>query len=143
MTHTDLSQNDELSSPGEPDAQQPAAQRLNAQQPDAQQSATRLPARQAAPDGQGPRAQLLGQEELEGIVDRWRDIQSGFVDEPRRAVMDADALVADLMQRLTRRFATEREELQSRWMADDGASTEELRQGLRRYRSFFERLISV
>jgi hypothetical protein len=133
MTHTDLSQNDELPSPGEPDAQQ-----LDAQQP-----ATRLPARQAAPDGQGPRAQFLGQEELQGIVGRWRDIQSGFVDEPRRAVMDADALVADLMQRLTRMFATEREELQSRWMAGDGASTEELRQGLRRYRSFFERLISV
>jgi hypothetical protein len=94
-------------------------------------------------DSQQPPAQLLAPEELESIVSRWRDIQAGFVDEPRRAVKDADALVADLMQRLARMFATERENLESRWMTGDDVSTEDLRQGLRRYRSFFERLLAV
>ena len=100
-------------------------------------------ARQSTPDSQRPRQPLLAPEELQSIVGRWRDIQAGFVDEPRRAVKDADALVADLMQRLTRMFAAERQELESRWMAGDDVSTEELRQGLRRYRSFFERLLAA
>jgi hypothetical protein len=108
-----------------------------------QQAAARRGAGWSAPDGESRRTQLLAPEELQGIAARWRDIQAGFVDEPRRAVMDADALVADLMQRLARMFAAEREELQSRWMSDQAASTEDLRQGLRRYRLFFEHLLAI
>ena len=40
-----------------------------------------------------------------------REIQGEFVDEPRQAIHDADALVADLMQRLARTFADERSQL--------------------------------
>jgi hypothetical protein len=90
-----------------------------------------------------PRAQLLEGEELHGVVTRWREIQAQFVDEPRSAVQDADALVADLMQRLARMFATERDQLESRWTSGEDVSTEDLRQGLRRYRSFFERLLAA
>jgi hypothetical protein len=61
----------------------------------------------------------------------------------RRAVQDADALVADLMQRLARMFASERGQLESRWAGGDDVSTEDLRRGLRRYRSFFERLLAA
>src|SRR6476646_6026276 len=49
-----------------------------------------------------PQAQLLEADELQGVILRWKEIQAQFVDEPRSAVQDADALVADLMQRLAR-----------------------------------------
>jgi len=78
----------------------------------------------------------------ERFLARWQEIQAGFVDEPRRAVQDADALVVDMMDRLARMLASEREQLES--AGDTGkVSTEDLRQGLRRYRSLFERLLAV
>jgi hypothetical protein len=90
-----------------------------------------------------PQAQLLEADELQGVILRWKEIQAQFVDEPRSAVQDADALVADLMQRLARTFAAERAQLESRWASGEDVSTEDLRQGLRRYRSFFERLLAA
>ena len=93
--------------------------------------------------GRGSRASLLDDGELRGITMRWKDIQAEFVDEPQKAVQEADALVAELMQRLAVMFATERAELENRWAGGDQVSTEDLRQGLRRYRSFFERLLAA
>ena len=75
--------------------------------------------------------------------DRWREIQTGFVDEPRHAVEQADELVAELMQRLAQGFSEQRNNLEHQWDAKDEVSTEELRVALTRYRSFFERLLSV
>jgi len=75
--------------------------------------------------------------------DRWRDIQSGFVDEPRLAVEQADQLVAQLMQRLAQSFSEQRSNLEKQWEASEKVSTEELRVGFTRYRSFFERLLSI
>ena len=89
------------------------------------------------------RTQLLEGEELQGVITRWREIQAHFVDEPRSAVQQADALVADLMQRLARMFAAERDQLESRWTSGEDVSTEDLRQGLQRYRTFFERLLAA
>jgi hypothetical protein len=74
---------------------------------------------------------------------RWRDIQSGFVDEPRSAVEQADQLVAQLMQRLAQSFSEQRSNLEKQWEASEKVSTEELRVGFTRYRSFFERLLSI
>jgi hypothetical protein len=74
---------------------------------------------------------------------RWREIQTGFVDEPRHAVEQADELVAELMQRLAQSFSEQRNKLEHQWDASDEVSTEELRVALTRYRSFFERLLSV
>lgn len=106
-------------------------------------SATQAGAGSGLGGGDQPPSQLLADEELQSILARWKDIQAEFVDEPRTAVQDADALVADLMQRLARMFATEREQLESRWAGGDDVSTEDLRRGLRRYRSFFERLLAA
>ena len=86
---------------------------------------------------------MLENDELHTILARWKDIQAEFVDEPKSAVHDADALVADLMQRLAQMFASEREQLESRWASGDDVSTEDLRHSLRRYRSFFERLLAA
>jgi len=89
----------------------------------------------------GP-AGLASAGDQERFVARWQEIQAGFVDEPRRAVQDADALVVDMMDRLARMLASEREQLES--LGETGkVSTEDLRQGLRRYRSLFERLLAV
>jgi hypothetical protein len=114
---------------------------------DAQAGQPAAAAQASAGDGHGageqPPAQLLADDELQSILVQWKDIQAEFVDEPRRAVQDADALVADLMQRLARMFAAEREQLESRWAGGDDVSTEDLRHSLRRYRSFFERLLAA
>jgi hypothetical protein len=75
---------------------------------------------------------------------RWDAIQIGFVDDPNNAVRQADELVAQVMTRLAETFAKERSELEGVVGRDDGvASTENLRMALRRYRSFFQRLLSL
>jgi hypothetical protein len=94
-------------------------------------------------DAVEPHTPLFEDDELESVRSRWREIQAQFVDDPRSAVQEADALVADLMQRLARMFAIERDQLESHWKRGEDVSTEDLRQGLQRYRSFFERLLAV
>jgi hypothetical protein len=79
----------------------------------------------------------------EGFQTRWEEIQVRFVDEPRGAVEDADALVATVMQRLAEGFAQERERLEAQWGRGEDISTEDLRVALQRYRSFFQRLLST
>jgi hypothetical protein len=74
---------------------------------------------------------------------QWNDIQVSFVDEPKPSVEKADQLVASVIQQLARVFADERSKLESEWSKGGEASTEDLRQALRRYRSFFDRLLSV
>jgi hypothetical protein len=66
-----------------------------------------------------------------------------FVDDPRRVVEQADSLVAVTMKRLAEMFAAERARLEGQWDRGDNVSTEDLRLALRRYRSFFGRLLSV
>lgn len=74
---------------------------------------------------------------------RWEEIQTRFVDEPRGAVEDADSLVANLMQQLAEGFAKERERLEAQWGRGEDISTEDLRVALQRYRTFFQRLLST
>jgi hypothetical protein len=74
---------------------------------------------------------------------RWAEVQSGFVDDPRRAVTEGDELVAEVMKNLAESFAHERERLEDELSRTGEASTEALRVGLRRYRSFFDRLLSL
>lgn len=94
----------------------------------------------AVEEGPSP---LFADEELTGYRTRWSGIQTGFVDEPRRAVEEADTLVAELMKRLADSFAEERRKLEAHWEQSDKVSTEDLRIAMRRYRSFFERLLSI
>lgn len=86
---------------------------------------------------------LLPTDQGERFTARWQQIQTSFVDQPRDAVADADALVADLMQRLAASFSDERERLEAQWDRGDDVSTEDLRIALTRYRSFFDRLLSA
>jgi len=88
-------------------------------------------------------APLFSGEEAKDFRGRWDAVQAGFVDEPRRAVQHADSLVAAAMKRLAEMFAAERGKLEGQWDRGDDVSTEDLRLALRRYRSFFGRILSV
>jgi len=86
---------------------------------------------------------LLSTQETGELRGKWDTIQAGFVDEPRKAVEDADGLVAAAMKRLAETFAAERASLEGQWDRGDDVSTEDLRLALRRYRAFFERLLAI
>lgn len=86
---------------------------------------------------------LFERDEAGGYRTRWEAIQAGFVDEPRAAVEQADALVAQVMKRLAESFASERASLEQQWDRGGELTTEDLRVALKRYRSFFERLLSL
>jgi len=86
---------------------------------------------------------LLVADETHTFRSRWDSIQTGFVDEPRHSVEQADSLVAEVMKRLAETFAEERSKLEGQWSRGDNVSTEDLRLALQRYRSFFDRLLSM
>ena len=86
---------------------------------------------------------LFSASEAEALRRRWMEVQTGFVDEPRETVQQADTLVAETMKRLAEIFAQERASLEGQWSRGDEVSTEDLRLAMRRYRSFFDRLLSV
>ena len=97
----------------------------------------------AAHASEDARAALFPDGEVGALRTRWEAIQTGFVDEPKTAVTEADALVAQVVSRLAEVFSHERTALEQQWDKGDQVSTEELRIALRRYRSFFDRLLSV
>ena len=86
---------------------------------------------------------LFPQGELQRFRSRWDQVQASFVDDPRRAVQDADNLVASMVKRIAEQFAEQRGKLEGQWSRGDDVTTEELRRGLRQYRAFFERLLSM
>ena len=89
-------------------------------------------------------AQPLFPEDVAGdFRSKWDRIQTGFVDEPRQAVQQADELVAQAIKRLAESFAQERGRLEGQWDRGDQVSTEDLRVSLQTYRSFFHRLLSM
>lgn len=104
-------------------------------QPGKEVPATEKPAQASA----GP---LFPDDELHNFRARWDQVQTSFVDEPRKAVEQADSLVANVVKRIAEQFSTERAQLEKQWDRGDNVSTEELRQALRRYRSFFDRLLT-
>jgi hypothetical protein len=85
---------------------------------------------------------LLG-DDTDQLRERWEAIQTSFVDEPQQAVEQADALVTDVINRLTRTFQETHDSLEAQLGEADDVSTEDLRVGLQRYRSFFERLLAA
>ena len=87
--------------------------------------------------------ELFPSDELVGYRARWDAIQTGFVDQPRAAVEQADALVSQVVTRLTEVFTRERSTLEGQWTKGENVSTEDLRIALTRYRSFFHRLLSM
>jgi hypothetical protein len=86
---------------------------------------------------------LFPEGELDSFRANWAEVQTSFVDEPRKAVERADSLVANVVKRIAEQFAVEREQLEKQWDRGEDVNTEDLRQAFQRYRAFFDRLLSV
>ncbi len=88
-------------------------------------------------------APLFTQEVTTDFRSRWDLVQRGFVDNPQEAVHAGDELVAQVINSLTETFSSQRAQLENELKQTDPSATENLRLALRRYRSFFERLLSI
>ena len=86
---------------------------------------------------------LFAESDLSGLRSRWDDVQSSFVDDPKDCVQKADGLVSEVVEQLTTGFSEARSRLEAQWARGEQASTEDLRIALKRYREFFQRLLSV
>ena len=88
---------------------------------------------------------LFEEETTRKFRSRWMVIQSKFVDDPRDSVKQADDLVSDIIKSVTMNFAERRIELEKQWNIGSGEdiSTEDMRVALKRYRSFFDRLLTL
>jgi hypothetical protein len=86
---------------------------------------------------------LLADNDLSGLRSRWDDVQAAFVDNPKECVQKADTLVAEVVEQLTTGFSDARSRLEAQWARGEKVSTEDLRVALKRYRDFFQRLMSV
>jgi len=103
----------------------------------------RPPERQPQNNVAADNGPLLPEDFTRQCRSRWDSIQGAFVDEPRSAVQKADELVAEAIQKLAETFSGERTRLEQHWDRGDNVSTEDLRVGLQKYRSFFNRLLAV
>jgi uncharacterized protein involved in copper resistance len=122
--------------------QQPGVPRAS-QNPPPPSAAPRSQSPQSASSQAGPQdTHLFDEEELRDFRARWDQVQTSFVDEPRHAVEQADALVGTVVKRIADQFADERRKMEEQWGRGQNVSTEDLRQGFRRYRAFFDRLLS-
>lgn len=97
----------------------------------------------AGADGSGDGQPLLAAGDAEHFRTAWSEIQGRFVDDPREAVTSADTLVAEVMRSLAGTFASHKQDLEGQWRRGDDVATEDLRQALRHYRSFFNRLLNA
>lgn len=86
---------------------------------------------------------LFEDESARKFRSRWQVIQGKFVDDPRASVKQADDLVADIIKSVTMSFADRRISLEKQWNSGENTSTEDMRIALKRYRSFFERLLTL
>jgi hypothetical protein len=89
------------------------------------------------------RQSLVSKRGMEDLRGRWTTIQASFVDEPRKAVEQADQLVESAIKQIEEGFRDQRSQLEKQWNAGTDASTEDLRLSLQRYRTFFDRLLSM
>lgn len=85
---------------------------------------------------------LFGQNVAADFRSRWDVVQRSFVDDPQQAVRAGDELVSEVLEALSLIFAEQRTEFEKDANPDQ-LSTESLRLALRRYRSFFERLLTM
>jgi hypothetical protein len=98
----------------------------------------------AAPAGATPalRPGALLAVDAEAVRRQFIDIQAGFVDEPRQAVEQAGNLVEELHRKVVESLQAERGQLSDALDAEE-ASTEDLRQALRAYRAYVDRLLGL
>ena len=99
--------------------------------------------RKLSADDLAPAAPVLEPGDMDGYRTKWSAIQTGFGDDARHTVEEADVLAAGVVRRLVERLAAERGRLEAMWERNDTVSKEDLREAMRRYRWFFDRLLSA
>jgi hypothetical protein len=109
----------------------------------ADQTQVPTPTPQHAKTEESAERSLFAENALSGFRSRWDDVQSSFVDDPKDCVHKADGLVSEVVEQLTNGFSEARSRLEAQWARGEEASTEDLRLALKRYRDFFQRLLSV
>ena len=125
------------------DERTPTEQAADEQQTRTEETRTgQTTAEQVAPPHDEGRERLVPEDHAASYGSRWDAVKGTFVDEPREAVAQADALVGELLDELETLFHEQRRSIEQGLDADE-TSTEDLRMALRRYRSFFDRLLSV
>lgn len=85
-----------------------------------------------------PVAGFFTADAVQGLRDRWREAQLGFVDDPRQAVDDVKSLVSEAVDQFTSALSAQRDELDA-----SGEDTEQYRVAVQRYRAFFDRLLGL
>jgi hypothetical protein len=101
----------------------------------------RTDADRQADAGVRQRATLIEPDRAESYNSRWNELKGEFVDDPSRAVRGANELVGEVLDELEELFRSQRADLEH-GLDSEQTSTEDLRQALGRYRSFFDRLLS-
>ena len=86
------------------------------------------------------RHRYLDDDSARDLRDRWREAQLRFVDDPQQAAEDTRILINEVVEALTVALAGHREQLNS-WLAN--GDTEQYRMIVQRYRTFFERLLTL
>jgi DNA-binding PucR family transcriptional regulator len=82
--------------------------------------------------------------ERERFGRRLHDAVTGFVDDPRRSVTEADAVFEEVSRRITELLAERHRGLREPWQGEDAAErTEDLRKALRRYRDAADQLLRL
>jgi len=143
-----------VASADQPSADQPVAQPVDQQveQPAGQQveqwnapTGAQTNAHGGVRDSEEEHVALFDSTEADELRNRWREVQTAFVDDPKQAVQGADQLVAQVIQSLTASFAAHKKELDGQWQRSDtdGPATEDLRLALRRYRTLFNQLLNT
>jgi hypothetical protein len=98
------------------------------------------------PEAARPQAPANGDTGLAGdperIHERWAAIQATFVDDPRGSVAAAAELVTETIEALVAGAEQRERGLRGEWDRD-GVDTENLRNTLRSYRGFLDRLVTV
>ncbi|GAA2630133.1 hypothetical protein GCM10010399_72530 [Dactylosporangium fulvum] len=79
---------------------------------------------------------------VDGLRERWRELQLRFIDDPRSVAGEADALVAEAVGSVTAALESQRRRL-AEWQQQDGDDTERLRAAVRQYRDFLDRLLGL
>jgi len=88
-------------------------------------------------------ASLIPKRQMEDLRSRWTSIQANFVDDPRKAVEEANALVSSALKQIEESFRDQHGQIQKQWTKGADASTEDLRIALQQYRMCFDRLLSL
>jgi hypothetical protein len=118
----------------------------------AEEPVAAAPETPAAPETAGPPRQqeyghgggptVLATEAADRFQERWRDVQFGFVDDPRTAVRRADELAAEVLEAFTDALSTSKRSLDDH-RHDDDLDTERLRIAVRAYREFVDKLLTT